>query len=63
MRIVHDDSRCASLGMCEAVAPELFAVGDDGVLAVLDATPAEGRRALVLEAVAACPTGALALLG
>jgi ferredoxin len=63
MRIVHDESRCASLGMCEAVAPDLFEVGTDGALHVLDATPGEDRRALLEEAVAACPTGALRLEG
>jgi ferredoxin len=61
MRIVHDESRCASLGICESVAPEVFEVGDDGQLRVLDPTPGEQLRALVAEAVAACPTGALAL--
>jgi ferredoxin len=61
MRIRHDEARCASLGSCEAVAPTLFAVGADGVLTLLDPSPDEGQRALVQEAVAACPTGALSL--
>jgi ferredoxin len=61
MRIVHDESRCASLGMCEAVAPELFEVGDDGELRLLDPTPGEHLRALVEQAVAECPTGALSI--
>lgn len=61
MRIVLDTGRCSSLGMCEAVAPELFEVGDDGALTVLDDAPAEERRTLVEQAVAACPTGALRL--
>ena len=63
MRIVLDETRCSSLGMCEAVAPDLFEVGDDGALTVLDATPAEDRRSTVEEAVAACPTAALRLEG
>jgi ferredoxin len=49
--------------MCEAVAPDLFEVGSDGALRVLDATPGEHLRALVEEAVDACPTGALRLEG
>jgi ferredoxin len=61
MRVVHDASRCATTGMCEAVAPDLFAVGDDGILVVLDAQPPEASRSLVERAVAACPTGALTL--
>ncbi len=32
MRIVHDTSRCSSLGICEAIAPELFQVGNNGEL-------------------------------
>jgi ferredoxin len=63
MRIVHDESRCASLGMCESVAPDLFEVGEDGVLRVLDPTPDQARRLLVEHAVAACPTGALSIEG
>lgn len=63
MRIVHDGDRCASLGMCEAVAPDLFEVGSDGVLTVLDPAPGPGCRDLAEEAVAACPTGALSIEG
>jgi len=59
MKIVHDLSRCASTGMCEAVAPELFQVTADGVLVLLNPTPPEASRALVEEAVDACPTQAL----
>ena len=61
MRIVLDETKCSSLGMCEAVAPDVFEVGDDGALVVLDPTPADDRRALIEEAVAACPTGALSI--
>ena len=63
MRIHWDEARCASLGMCEEVAPEMFEVGADGVLVVLAPEPPESARALVVEAVAACPTGALRLEG
>ena len=61
MRIQHDPDRCASTGMCEAVAPEVFRVGDDGELRLLDPAPPEAARALIDEAVAACPTAALRL--
>lgn len=63
MRIVLDTSACSSLGMCEAVAPDFFEVGDDGALTVLQAEAGEDQRALLEEAVAACPTGALRLEG
>lgn len=63
MRIVLDETKCSSLGMCEAVSPDLFEVGDDGALHLLDAEPSEERRSQVEEAVAACPTAALRLAG
>jgi ferredoxin len=63
MKIVLDENKCSSLGMCESVAPDFFEVGDDGALVVLDSEPPDSRRALMEEAVAACPTGALSLEG
>ena len=63
MRIVLDESKCSSLGMCESIAPEHFEVGDDGALVLLDSTPDESLRALIQEAVAACPTAALRIEG
>jgi ferredoxin len=63
MRIVLDESKCSSLGMCESVAPAFFEVGDDGALALLRTDGDEGERALLEEAVAACPTAALRLEG
>jgi ferredoxin len=47
--------------MCEAVAPEFFEIGDDGALRVLNSAPAECHRAMIEEAVADCPTGALSI--
>ncbi|MFC7571389.1 ferredoxin [Klenkia terrae] len=45
MRIVLDENKCSSLGMCESVAPDFFEVGDDGALKLLNPTPpgAAGR--------------------
>jgi ferredoxin len=63
MRIVLDEARCSSLGMCEAVAPDLFEVGDDGALRLLVTEPSDDRRGDVEEAVAACPTSALRIEG
>ncbi|MCU1693352.1 MAG: 3Fe-4S ferredoxin [Frankiales bacterium] len=61
MRIVLDEGKCSSIGMCESVAPDVFEVGDDGALVVLAPEQPADRRALIEEAVAACPTGALSL--
>lgn len=59
MRIVLDESKCSSLGICESVAPNFFEIGDSGVLNLLNPTPPEEERALMEEAVASCPTLAL----
>jgi ferredoxin len=59
MRVTHDEELCASLGMCEAVAPEVFEIGADGALRVLQPEPPDALRAQVEAACAACPTGAL----
>lgn len=61
MKIVVDENKCSSLGMCEAAAPAFFEVGDNGELTILDDAPGEEHRALVEEAVAACPTNALSI--
>jgi len=47
--------------MCEAEAPDLFEVQDDGTLVILDATPGEDRRSEVEAACDACPTLALSI--
>ena len=61
-RIDVDRERCVGSGTCEMLAPDLFEVGDDGIVAVLrpeldgaDLDPAE-------DAVQACPTQALSLV-
>jgi ferredoxin len=59
-RVLVDRERCVGSGTCEALAPELFEVGDDGVVELLRPDPA-GDDAEVRDAVAACPTGALSL--
>jgi ferredoxin len=61
MKIVHNETRCSSIGMCEAVAPEFFEIGDNGALRVLNIAPADCHRAMIEEAVADCPTGALSI--
>ncbi|MBF6180169.1 Ferredoxin [Nocardia otitidiscaviarum] len=59
MRIEADLTRCAGHGMCEAVAPELFRVGDDERVAVRCAEVPESEREVALLAVDSCPTQAL----
>jgi ferredoxin len=61
MRIDIDRDRCASTGGCEALAPDVFEIGDDGALVVLIPEPDRADLADVRNAVAACPTRALSL--
>lgn len=61
MRIVLDRTRCASLGLCEAHAPEMFEVNDDGELMLLREDIADGELDAVQRAVDSCPTAALRL--
>jgi len=62
MRIAVDRSRCTGLGLCEAQAPDLFDVQDDGSLLVRDEHPGEERRTDLMSAVAGCPTQALSII-
>jgi ferredoxin len=61
MRIVVDRDKCTGLGMCEAEAPDLFEIDDEGTLVVLDERPEEEQRAALTAAVEACPTEALSI--
>lgn len=61
MRIVVDRDKCTGLGMCEAEAPDLFEIDDDGSLEILEERPAEEKRAELRAAVDACPTEALSI--
>jgi ferredoxin len=62
MRIVLDLSKCTGLGMCEAEAPDLFQVEDDGSLAILVEEPTAEQRERAEAACEACPTEALSLV-
>jgi ferredoxin len=62
MRIVVDRDKCTGLGMCEAEAPDLFEVQDDGSLLVLIEKPDEDRRAELEASVESCPTEALSIV-
>jgi ferredoxin len=60
-RVLVDRERCVGSGTCEALAPDLFEVGDDGIVEVLRRAEAGSDEAVASDAVSACPTGALSL--
>ena len=61
MKIVVDKSRCSSIGLCEATAPDVFEIGADGALHILMAEVTEDRRADLEQACENCPTQALSI--
>jgi ferredoxin len=61
VRVHVDNEMCVGTGICEATAPDLFEVGDDGISHVLkDEVPTE-LVAAAREAAENCPTRALTL--
>jgi ferredoxin len=60
-RVVVDRDRCVGSGSCEALAPDVFEVDDDGILVVHRPEPAGDELSDVEDAVQACPTRALSL--
>jgi ferredoxin len=61
MRVVVDRSKCSSIGLCEATAPNIFQIGADGALEILiDDIPAD-RRIDLEQACENCPTQALSI--
>jgi ferredoxin len=61
MRVVVDLGLCDLHGLCVEAAPEVFEIGDDGALRVLNEMPPAGLRATVDKAVRECPTGAISI--
>ena len=63
MKIIVDFDSCQSHGLCTQAAPEVFELGDDGFLHILDEAPAEALRTKVERAVRECPTAAIRVEG
>jgi ferredoxin len=63
MKIVVDRSKCSSIGLCEATAPDIFEIGPDGVLNILMDDIPENRRVDLEQACENCPTQALSIEG
>ncbi|CAM3380925.1 ferredoxin [Nocardioides dubius] len=62
MRLEIDYSRCTGLGICEAEAPDLFEIQEDGSLSLLVERPTADSRAAAQAAVAGCPTEAIRIV-
>lgn len=58
-RVLIDIDRCSGIGMCEALAPDVFEVGDYGRVHAPRDDIADGMRDQVEEAARSCPTQSL----
>ena len=63
MEVRVDTAACAGHGVCEALAPHIFEVDDDGNVHVVAPTLDEADRVDIENAVNQCPEQALRLLG
>jgi ferredoxin len=61
MRIIVNYSLCESHALCTSEAPEIFEVGDDDRLRVLNDDPGEDVREKIEAAVRVCPKQALSI--
>jgi ferredoxin len=61
MKVRVDTAKCSGIGLCEATAPTVFEVGDDGQSRAINPEPPDDERAAVEEAVNSCPTSALSI--
>lgn len=62
MKVIVDRAKCTGLGICEAKAPEVFEINDDGELVILEEDVPTDRVELMTQAVEGCPTMALRLV-
>lgn len=61
MKICVDYDKCAGHAVCESLDAEVFRVHEDGYVRLLIECPDDGKRDVMEDAVAECPTGALSI--
>jgi ferredoxin len=61
MRIEVDWDLCESNGVCMGIIPEVFQLGDDDMLSVLQPEVTPDNESLVREAVRQCPRQAISI--
>ncbi len=62
MRVEVDRVKCSAHSVCEGLAPNIFHVGDGGLLEIADGEIEDSQLAAVEEAVESCPSTALRLV-
>jgi ferredoxin len=62
MKVTVDQDKCCGAGTCVLLAPDVFDQRDeDGIVVLLDETPAEGLHDIVREAASVCPGVAISV--
>jgi ferredoxin len=61
-RVVADRAACCGYALCEETCPQMFRLGDDSVIEVLQETVPEELVEQARRAVADCPAAALTLV-
>jgi ferredoxin len=61
MKVSVDRELCEAHGVCMSLDPDVFDLGDDDVLEILQEEPPEEKRSVVEQAVIRCPRQALSL--
>jgi ferredoxin len=62
MKVTVDRAKCTGLGICEAMAPDVFEVDENGDLVLLTETVSADQLDEARAAVEGCPTEALRLV-
>ncbi|MGO1050228.1 ferredoxin [Crossiella sp. CA198] len=61
MKIIVDRDKCCGAGQCVLAAPDLFDQDDDGIVLLLNATPAPAGFGAARDAATLCPAAAITI--
>ncbi|MCF3123061.1 ferredoxin [Streptomyces silaceus] len=61
MQISTDTDKCIGAGQCLMLAPDVFDQGDDGIVILLEKSPADEFHKDVREAASLCPSRSIRL--
>jgi ferredoxin len=61
VQVTLEVDKCIGSGSCEMLAPEVFEVGSDGLVKLLDASPGSEMETKTRAAEDSCPTQAISV--
>jgi ferredoxin len=59
VRITNDTEKCIASGACVLACPEVFDQDDDGIVTLIEPSPADALYEKVVEAAGACPASVI----